>query len=170
MRIRRLHKKPAALEITAFLNLIVVLVPFLLSTAVFSRMAIVNLSLPAQSAAVAKLKPDMKLELVIRADAVEVQDQNGGLIQHIPDLAAHQIDAGTLSALLLQIKQRFPDKTDAAVLAEANTPYDRLIAVMDAVREQVNTQSKRVERTALFPDISVGDAPGAASKTGQGKK
>ena len=33
MRVRRLHKRPAQLEIAAFLNLIVVLVPFLLSTA-----------------------------------------------------------------------------------------------------------------------------------------
>ena len=37
MRVRRLRKTPAHLEITAFINLIVVLVPFLLSTAVFTR-------------------------------------------------------------------------------------------------------------------------------------
>ena len=43
MRVRRLHKQPAALEVTAFINLIVVLVPFLLSTAVFSRLAVIEL-------------------------------------------------------------------------------------------------------------------------------
>jgi biopolymer transport protein ExbD len=164
MRIRRLHKKPAALEITAFLNLIVVLVPFLLSTAVFSRMAIVNITLPAPSAAVANLKPDMKLELVIRQDAVEVEDQHGGLIQRVPDLTDHQPDSATLSALLLQIKQRFPDKSDAAVLAESNTSYERLVAVMDSTREHLGASGQ--ERTELFPNISVGDAPVA----GQTKK
>ena len=36
---RRLKKGSEALEVSAFINLIVVLVPFLLSTAVFSHMA-----------------------------------------------------------------------------------------------------------------------------------
>ena len=49
MRVRRLRKEAAALEVTAFINLIVVLVPFLLSTAVFTRLAVMDLTLPAQS-------------------------------------------------------------------------------------------------------------------------
>ena len=42
MKVRRLRKEPAHLEITAFINLIVVLVPFLLSTAVFTRLAVLD--------------------------------------------------------------------------------------------------------------------------------
>jgi biopolymer transport protein ExbD len=159
MRVRRLHKKPAALEITAFLNLIVVLVPFLLSTAVFSRLAILNMSLPAQSNAVAGLKQDMKLEVVVRSDAVEVEDQHGGMIQRIVNLSGGKIDEQTLAALLEQIKARFPEKTDASVLAESNTPYDRLVAVMDAVRERIVTQAGKPVHEELFPDIAIGDAP-----------
>ena len=49
MRIRRLRKPAAALEVTAFINVIVVLVPFLLSTAVFTRLSVIELSLPAQN-------------------------------------------------------------------------------------------------------------------------
>ena len=52
MRTRRLRKEAAHLEITAFINLIVVLVPFLLSTAVFTRLAVMDLQLPAQQSAV----------------------------------------------------------------------------------------------------------------------
>ena len=55
MRRRRLRKQGAHLEITAFINLIVVLVPFLLSTAVFSRLAVLDLNLPAQQSAVEQL-------------------------------------------------------------------------------------------------------------------
>ena len=72
MRVRRLHKRPAQLEIAAFLNLIVVLVPFLLSTAVFSRLAVLDLTLPAQSSGIEKLKGDLKLEVVIRPDGLNV--------------------------------------------------------------------------------------------------
>ena len=42
----RRNKEPAELQITAFMNLMVVLVPFLLITAVFSQMAVLDLNLP----------------------------------------------------------------------------------------------------------------------------
>ncbi len=75
MKNRRLKKAPAELELTAFINLIVVLVPFLLSTAVFSRLAIMDLNLPAQQSAVEQITgPNLQLEVVIRRDALEVGD------------------------------------------------------------------------------------------------
>ena len=87
MRPRRLRKEVPHLEITAFINLIVVLVPFLLSTAVFTRLSVIDLSLPAKSTgAVEQLKVnDLKLEIVLRPDALEVGDRIGGLIQRIPN-------------------------------------------------------------------------------------
>jgi protease-4 len=64
MRVRRLRKQSAHLEVTAFINVIVVLVPFLLSTAVFTRLSVLELTLPAPSSGVEQLKvDDLKLEL-----------------------------------------------------------------------------------------------------------
>jgi len=159
MRVRRLRKEPAHLEITAFINLIVVLVPFLLSTAVFTRLAVLDLSLPAQNSGVEQLKANnLQLEVVIRPDALEVSDRIGGLIQRIPNAGpAH--DVKTLQALMVQLKSQFPDKLDASVLAEPNTPYDALVQVMDAVRGTMTAQGPRFVRTELFPNISIGDAP-----------
>ena len=90
---RRLRREPTGLDVTAFINLIVVLVPFLLSTAVFTRLSVLDLSLPAQSTgALEKLSADkLKLEIVIRADAIEVGDRIGGLIQSIPRTPAGQL-------------------------------------------------------------------------------
>ena len=160
MRARRLRKQPAHLEITAFINLIVVLVPFLLSTAVFTRLAVLDLTLPAQSSGAAEqLKVDnLQLEVVIRPDALDVGDRIGGLIQHIPASGPAQ-DVRSLAALMVQLKQRFPDKTEATVLAEPNTSYDTLVQVMDAVRSTVTAQGPQVVRAELFPNISIGDAP-----------
>jgi biopolymer transport protein ExbD len=160
MRVRRLRKHAAGLEVTAFINLIVVLVPFLLSTAVFTRLSVLDLTLPAQSSgALEQLKvEDLKLEIVIRPGALEVGDRVGGLIQRIPNTeTGHDLKA--LSTLVQQLKARFPQATAATVLAQPDTSYDVLVQVMDAVRETQTISGQKVAHVELFPDISIGDAP-----------
>ena len=165
MRKRRLKREAAHLELTAFINLIVVLVPFLLSTAVFTRLAVMDLNLPAQQSAVEQIKgPELQLEIVLRKDALEVGDRIGGLIQRIESRDG-QHDLKALQALLVQVKGKFPDKREASLLAEPDTPYDNLVQVMDAVRGTVTAQGPKLIRAELFPSISIGDAPvrGAAA-------
>jgi biopolymer transport protein ExbD len=161
MRVRRLRRGPVGLDVTAFINLIVVLLPFLLSTAVFTRLSVLDLSLPTQSTgALEKLTVEkLNLEIVIRGDAIEVGDRIGGLIQRIPKTSAGSHDIAALGVLAKGIKERFPDKTDATVLPEPNVPYDALVQVMDALRAGRQVQGAKVVDVALFPDISIGDAP-----------
>jgi biopolymer transport protein ExbD len=173
MKKRRLRKSGAHLEITAFINLIVVLVPFLLSTAVFSRLAVMDLALPAQQAAVDALQTaDLQLEVVVRQDALVVGDRVAGLIQRIERKAAaggaapvH--DTQALGALLVLLKAKYPGTTDASVLAEPSTPYDDLVQVMDTLRVSVTVKQAangaQLVRTALFPKLAVGDAPVAVA-------
>ena len=157
---RRLNKQAAHLEITAFINLIVVLVPFLLSTAVFTRLSVLELALPAQNNPVLEqLKADtLQLEVVVRPGALEVGDRIGGLIQRIPDTAKGH-DLFTLAAVIVQIKGRFPSQTNATVLAEPDTPYQDLVQVMDALRATYTAQGNKLIRADLFPQIAIGDAP-----------
>ena len=161
MRVRRLRRESTGLDVTAFINLIVVLVPFLLSTAVFTRMSVLDLSLPAQSTgALEQLSAEkLNLEIEIRADAIEVGDRIGGLIQRIPRTQSGHYDVAALATLALAIKEKFPDKTDATVLPEPNVPYDVLVQVMDSLRAGRQVQGAKVVEVALFPDISIGDAP-----------
>jgi biopolymer transport protein ExbD len=161
MRVRRLRREPSGLDVTAFINLIVVLVPFLLSTAVFTHLSVLDLSLPAQSTgALEKLSADkLNLEVVIRADAIEVGDRIGGLIQALPRDKAGHYDIAGLATLMRVIKEKFPEKTDATVLPEPNVPYEVLVQVMDALRAARQVQGAKVVEVALFPDISIGDAP-----------
>ena len=160
MRSRRLRRHASQLDVTAFINLIVVLVPFLLSTAVFTRLSVIDLSLPAQSSgAVEQLKVnDLKLEIVMRPDALEVGDRIGGLIQRIPNTGGGY-DLATLSLLMQQIKAKFPDTASATLLAQPETPYATLIELMDAVREVPVAAGAKAKPVPLFPEISIGDAP-----------
>ena len=163
MPARRLKRTPAHLEITAFINLIVVLVPFLLSVAVFTHLSVIDLSLPAQSnEQIQKLDPNkpLKLEVVVRSKWVEVNDKHGGRLidPPIPNVA-NGPDVKTLSAAMQMIKQKYPQHDDASVLAENEIPYESLVHVMDAVRAGYQVQDKKIVVTDYFPNISVGDAP-----------
>lgn len=169
MRVRRLRKPAAHLEVTAFINVIVVLVPFLLSTAVFTRLSVMELTLPAQSSGAAEqLKvDDLKLEIVMRPDTLDVGDRIGGLIQRIPSKDG-AYDVAALSLLVQEIKLKYPATTTATVLAQPDTPYDQLVQVMDAVREAPAAPQAKGQKAAppvaLFPDISIGDAPISVAK------
>ena len=167
MPVRRPRKHAVHLEVTAFINVIVVLVPFLLSTAVFSRLSVLDLTLPAATtAALEQLKPDqLQLEVVIRRDAIEVGDRVGGLIQRIPDNAKGH-DLNTLAALMLEVKKRFAAERKATVLAEPETPYDAIVQVMDAMRTTTTVSEGKPVRADLFPELSMGDAPVRLPKVG----
>jgi biopolymer transport protein ExbD len=161
MAIRRLKKGSEALEVSAFINLIVVLIPFLLSTAVFSNMSVVDLTLPAKSGNWEGLKAnDLKLEVVVRHDAIEVGDKIGGLLfPSIPNTPTGP-DLVTLNADMFVVKNKFPDVTAASLLPEPNIPYDTVIHVMDAMRTGKSANGgTTVVDVDLFPAISIGDAP-----------
>ncbi|MDH5455484.1 MAG: biopolymer transporter ExbD [Gammaproteobacteria bacterium] len=149
------------LNITAFMNLMVILVPFLLITAVFSRMAILELNLPGSSSEpVEPQEQTFQLEIIVRQDKIEVGDRNQGLLGVYPN-GDEGYDYDALAVKLRELKDRYPSKTDASILLEQDIAYDTLVQVMDTVRvaQEVNEDEGQVERSDLFPDISIGDAP-----------
>ncbi len=159
-RLRRHGKEPADLDITAFLNLMVILIPFLLITAVFSQITILELNLPPADTVNTESdkKPEFLLEIIIRKDALEVYDRPGRLVKSIP-LKEGLYDYQALSDLLSALKTRVPDKQEAMILSSPNTSYNTLIQVMDNTRMVEVYQAGSVVQAELFPDISLGDAP-----------
>ena len=158
-RRRQRHQEAAEINITAFMNLMVILVPFLLITAVFSRLAVLELNLPTSQGEQNDEPPqEMMLEITVRDAAIEVGDRNGGLLTRIDSTPAGH-DLEKLSDFLTRVKQRFPDKTDATLLLEPETSYEVLVAVMDAVRVATPEQTGDTRDRELFPAIALGDAP-----------
>jgi len=175
---RRRAVNPAELDMTTFLNLMVALIPFLLVTAVFSRITIVELNLPS-SASTAVVEPVFRLEVIVRKEGLELTN-GSALIAKIPNLQG-EYDLKTLSSLVLSLKRDHPDAEQASVLLEPEIEYDYLIRVMDVVRSMevpLDAESRagtsesgeakpgepdpaapRLTRVALFTEIAVGDAP-----------
>lgn len=159
---RHANQETAELNITAFMNLMVILVPFLLITAVFSRLAILELNLPGSSTEPADTQEQtFQLEIIVRKDRIEVGDRNQGLLGSYPNSADGEYDYAALSEKLAQLKRRYPQKTDASILFESDIAYDTLVQVMDRVRVEELVEADSVVRNNLFPDISIGDAPAA---------
>ena len=160
-RTGRRNVETAELNITAFMNLMVILVPFLLITAVFSRLTVLELNLPGSSSEpVEQQEQTFQLEIIVRQDKIEVGDRNQGLLGIYP-ITDTGYDYEALADKLSQLKERYPTKTDAAILLEQDISYDTIVQVMDAVRvsQIVDEEQGRIDKKDLFPDISIGDAP-----------
>ncbi|BBM04031.1 biopolymer transporter ExbD [Microbulbifer sp. GL-2] len=162
---RRRHgrdKEAPELDITAFLNLMVVLVPFLLVSAVFSRVTILELNMPSGAGGGAPDDPTVTVEVVVRTEALEISDGEK-VIARFPNLnvsgegdstqpevaveetagqddgievlpTAEVYDLKKLTEFLLQVKASYPEKTDSILLMEADIAYEHLVGVMDTVR------------------------------------
>jgi len=155
----RRNVETAELNITAFMNLMVVLVPFLLITAVFSRLAIVELNLPGSSnEPVEEQELTFQLEVIVRDDRIVVGDRNIGALGIYPN-GVDGYDFEALSNKLTELKRSYPDKTDASILLESDISYDTLVQVLDRVRIAETSDGDSIVRSDLFPDISIGDAP-----------
>lgn len=162
---RKRREKPSdELNITAFLNLMVILVPFLLITAVFSRMAILELNLPSASQQTEEPEEKLRLEVIVRKDGLIIADGK----TRIADVAKKddEYNYGQLSELMQEIKAGNPDVLEASVLLEPDTKYGVLVHVMDAVRMVKVPDPNNAGETMqaeLFPEIALGDAPEAGS-------
>ncbi len=161
---RRLHSKKRSqetpeLDITTFLNLMVVLIPFLLISAVFSRVTIMELSVPTSAGGAAVSTPNFSIEVIVREAGLEIA--NGRSVEAAFPKVDGEYDMEMLKNILLRLKAQYPEKLDATVLMEPDIPYDYLIQIMDAVRstEIQDEGSEEVQKVVLFPEISIGDAP-----------
>ena len=168
---KKLQAEPAEVNITAFMNLMVILVPFLLITAVFSRITVLNLNLPVPgdaSQAQQDEKEKLHLEVILRRDVIEIGDRKRGRLKliNVNDDGSHLAE---VSAMLQQVKARVPDKTDITLLLETDTPYQRLVEMMDTLRVAQVKQGEETVNAELFPAISIGDAPPGKLRTAASK-
>ncbi len=156
---KRRMQETHELDVTTFLNLMVVLIPFLLISAVFSRVTIMELSVPTTAGGLASNKPNFAIEVIVRKSGLEIA--NGSSVEAAIPKKEDQYDMAMLSEMLMRLKAQYPEKEDATVLMEPEIAYDYLIQIMDAVRstEIKADGTEEAVKMVLFPDISIGDAP-----------
>ena len=157
-KLARHNRRPAELLLVPMIDIFTVLVTFLLMTAVFSRTVILQLNMPAAQTEFKEPPPGLQIEVMVRKDLLQVADRNTGPLATFPN-KADGYDYDGLTDYLKRVKAKFPEKTDATILLEHDTPYDILVQVMDRTRVFEVSQGLNTVQAELFPDISIGDAP-----------
>jgi len=153
----RYHRGRDDLNIVPMIDMMVILVFFLIFTAVFSKTNILQLNLPASSTSPVDLPKGLKLEVIIRPDDLVINDRNSGPLKTLANTAAGY-DYDGLSEFMRRVKAQFPDMTDATILPGPAVAYDTLVQVMDAVRVY-QLPVAPFSKAELFPDIAIADAP-----------
>jgi biopolymer transport protein ExbD len=157
-KLMRRQKRPAELQLISMIDIFTVLVTFLLMTAIFSRTVVLDLKLPSNNASFPELPQGLNLEVIVHGDQLVVADRGTGPLRTLPN-NDKGIDLDGLTEYLKFVKSRYPDKTEATILLEPDTPYDTIVQVMDRTRiVEVNAGLSSVQ-AELFPDVSIGDAP-----------
>lgn len=159
-RMRRNHARYRGrheINVVPMVDMMIILVFFLIFSAVFTKTNILELNLPGADSAVPDLPEGLNLEVIIRKSGIEIADRGTGLLRSVP-LADDVYDLKGVSDYLQLVKSKYPDKTDATILLEPDVEYETLVKVMDTVRV-FQVPGSKWDMAELFPDVSVGDAP-----------
>ncbi|MFK7732239.1 MAG: ExbD/TolR family protein [Pseudomonadales bacterium] len=182
-KLRHRHQEEAELNITAFMNLMIVLVPVLLMTMVFSHITVLGLTLPDAASSPDTPEEDQHLELVVRDTELQVYYPRGYLLKRIEQIDVspeegetpesvldpetgepekqhdYELLANVLQEVKRLLKEKEIDKRDITILSQEDTDYQTIVSLMDASRSFKAVVAGSVVNAELFPEVSLGDAP-----------
>ena len=157
-RIQRHQRQETELDITAFMNLMIVLVPILLINMMIAQASVLELNFPALDSHSPEQEKNLQWQVLILEDQLLVADNQGGVIKRLPkSTGGYDFDA--LGRVMQELKARLPEKREVTVMAQKQTSYQTLVSVMDKVRSFTTVVAGSVVQAELFPEIAIADAP-----------
>lgn len=152
----------AELDVTAFLNLMIVLVPVLLLTMTFTQVTVLEIKLPELTGGFTPSSDSQsKLEVVINENSIQVFYPENKLIKKLPLIKNEQgekiYDFPQLSLVMRALKEQLTDKRDVVILSAGDITYQDLVSIMDTVKSYKTVVVSSVAEVELFPEISLGD-------------
>ena len=179
MRRMKKAKKDADLDITSFMNLMIVLVPVLLLNMVFTQTMVLDIKLPADvENAITPKDKEAKFDF-------ELMVLESGLLFNVnkaPICKFEKVDcqydfkglSKTLQLWKSIAEQKFNEnktedaeyrpKKDILLLLGEKQNYQTIVSMMDTLRSYPIVVSGAVEHAELMPDVSFGDLPEGAEQ------
>jgi biopolymer transport protein ExbD len=135
--------EPFDLDITPMMNIFMILIPFLVSMAVFTQIAVVEFSLPpAQVPGEGdEQNKELDISIVVTANGFQIVG-TGRKLDLIPKTQG-EYQFTELRALLKAIKFQYPSQKSVVIVFDGEILYDDIIKFMDICRE------------SQFPDIGL---------------
>ena len=162
-RRRNTQLPDAELDITSFMNLMIVLVPVLLLSLVFTQIRVLNIQLPplTEQQIQQEQEEPRVLELEIHPDRLRLNYPAGEPLRVFPRTEQGQHDFAALSVFLqdlkLTLQQNNIEKQDLSILAPDDLDYQTLVTAMDTVRSFKAVVAASVVDAELFPQIALGE-------------
>ncbi|MFV1973202.1 MAG: ExbD/TolR family protein [Thiohalobacterales bacterium] len=153
---RTAQRETQQLDVTAFLSLMVILVPFLLITAVFSRMTILEIQTAAGDSSGSSRPDPLQLQVAVRKRFIEVNYRGLKKTRRIAR-TSNGSELGSLATLADELKARFPQSLEATLLVEPQIPYDVVVQVLDVIRIGLQRVGDVVEPVERFPLVALGE-------------
>ncbi len=158
---RRKSKLPEnqEMDITSFMNLMVILIPFLLLNAVFTQLNVVGVERTGNRASASNAAPPaLQLDVYVYNDRFVVDNRGRGTIATI-NFAVDTPDYKQLNEALHKLKTQHPTVNSAMLRVAENVSYQHLIRAMDATRIVITPKQNTA---ALFSDLQVASLAGTS--------
>ena len=132
------HADDTDVNLTAVMNIFLILIPFLLLTATFVRIAVLELSLPSLDRAShqqAVQKSESTILNVLQIKETGLQLNSYGMKFDAITKETDDYNWPELEQQLERVKNKYPDSQDIIISPEASIRYETIISIMDRCRE-----------------------------------
>ena len=162
LNFRKKQFEDADLDVTSFMNLMIVLVPVMLLSLTFTQVTVHEIKLPDLSqSTVSSQELPPKLEVLLEQEGIKVFYPSNKLIKEIPMVQENETkhyDFDMLSLTLQEVKKQLSEKRDVLLLSESGIDYQSLVSTMDALKSYKTVVAASLVEVELFPEISLADA------------
>lgn len=152
---KRRHQLVTDVNLTPLLNVFIIVIPFVLLSAVFVKTAVIDISLPQEGGKgqASADSPTGVLVIKVTGSGFDV----GGIGKAFIPKQAGEFDFKGLTDELIKLKERFPGSEDAILLFNPDASYEFIVKVMDSTRETTVKEGGKTKKHTLFPMVSLGE-------------
>jgi biopolymer transport protein ExbD len=160
------------LNLVPVMNLVTILIPFLLMSAQFVALAVIDSTLPAivnNPTPVEEDEEDDKLNLSLLVTAsgytiaggdkvLDKEDEENGPVVPCIDAGCstpESYDYTELTRRLVMLKDRYPEEENVILVPDPTIPYEVLVLTMDATRNDPDDIDDENKARVLFPNVVI---------------
>ncbi|VAV83616.1 hypothetical protein MNBD_DELTA01-2127 [hydrothermal vent metagenome] len=151
------HSQGTELNIIPLMNVFVIIIPFLLLTAVFAKTSMIEIFLAQQDAVISassKKQDQGYLTVKVLKKGFVLGGIGKGIVIR---RKKGKLDYKRLSSMLVKLKDRHPRVQEVAILLNPSLSYESVVKVMDVTREADVVRKGQTTKRVLFPLVSLGE-------------